>query len=88
MSDYDYDMDLELDTDILFREEEEPEVEEDSTPALPADQLQSLVCGEGQLFTDSQLVQLVDKPSPDPVESPAPRSAETESALQPVNFPW
>ena len=84
MSDYEFEMDLDLDTDFLYREEEEPEVEEDPTPGLPADQLQPLVCGEGQLFTDSQLVEFVDEPSPDPALSPAPRSAEVELALQPV----
>ena len=86
MSDYEFEMDLDLDTDFLYREEEEPEVEEDPTPSLPADQLQPLVCGEGQLFTDSQLVQFVDEPSPDPASSPAPRSAEVELALQPVHI--
>ena len=72
----------------MYCEDEEPEVEEDPTPALLADQLPSLVCGEGQLFTDLQLVELMDAPSQDPVESPAQRDIETELALQPVYFPW
>ena len=87
MSDYEFDMSLDLDTEILFQEEEELEVEEDPTP-LPEDQLQSLVCGEGQLFTDNQLVDIVNKPSPDPAGSPAPRSTEVKSALQPSSFSW
>ena len=86
MSDYEFDMSIDLDTDVLFQEEE-PEVEEDPTP-LPEDQLQSLVCGEDQLFSDSQLAQFVNTPSLDPVLPPAPRSTEVESALQPVLIDW
>ena len=57
-------------------------VEDDPVPAPPVDELESLACGEGQLFTDSQLVQLVNETPQDPAESPAPRSAEVKLALQ------
>ena len=68
MSDSDF-MEIDYDTELLFREEG-LEVEEDPAPALPADGLESLVCGEGQLFTDSQLVRFVTEPSPDPAPRP------------------
>ena len=73
-----------MDTNILW---EESEVEVVPVP-LPEDQLQSLVCREEQLFTPSQLVGMVGSPSQVDPSSPAPRSAEVESALQSVNFPW
>ena len=68
MSDSDF-MEIDYDTELLFREEG-LEVEDDPAPALPADGLESLVCGEGQLFTDSQLVRFVTEPSPDPAPKP------------------
>ena len=76
-----FDLDLEADIQNLFQEEEVVEVPQE--PVLPADQLQSLVCGEEQLYTVSQLVECVELPSPGP-ESPSPRSAEVEEALQPT----
>ena len=56
MSDFEHtneSFDLDLDEDIqnLFHEEEVVEVPQE--PVLPADQLQSLVCGEEQLYTVS-----------------------------------
>ena len=70
MSDSELNMDIDdYDLEDLFREGDS-EVEEDPAPALPADGLESLVCGEGQLFTDSQLVQFVTEPSPDPAPKP------------------
>ena len=53
---------------------------EDPTPAPPADELGSLVCGEDQLFSDSQLVGGGNGTPQDPA-SPAPRSAEVDNAL-------
>ena len=78
MSDQSFEMDL--DTEVLW--EEELEVEANPAPPLPVDVLQPLVCGEDQLFTDSQLVAFVAEPSRDLAPSPAPRSAEVEAALQ------
>ena len=54
----------------------------EETPApLPKDDLQCLVHGEGDLFTPTQLVELVDRPpSVDPC-LPSPRSAEVEAIL-------
>ena len=74
MSDYEFDLDLDVDTDSLYREGGE----------LPADQLQPLVCGLGQLFSDALLEESEDDPSPDPASLPAPRSAEVKLALQSV----
>ena len=84
MSDYEFDLDLDVDTDSLYREGGEPKEEEHPFPSLPADQLQPLVCGLGQLFSDSLLEESVDDPTPDPASLPAPRSAEVKLALQPV----
>ena len=84
MSDYEFDLDLDVDTDSLYRKGGEPEEEEQPFPSLPADQLQPLVCGLGQLFSDALLEESEDDPSPDPASLPAPRSAEVELALQPV----
>ena len=69
MSDSDF-MEIDYDTELLFRKGD-LEVEDDPAPALPEDGLESLLCGEGQLFTDSQLVQLVNESPQDPTpESP------------------
>ena len=46
----------------------------------------SLVCGE-DLYSNSQLVELVNNPTPDPVLCPV-RPTETEKALQPKDFSW
>ena len=81
MSDNDDIMEFYNEFENFFREKDSA-VEDDSTPALPADGLESLLCGESQLFTDTQLVQLVNETPQDPAESPAPRSAEVELALQ------
>ena len=72
MSDQSFEMDL--DTESLWQEE--LEVEANPAPLLPVDELQPLVCGEDQLFTDSQLVAFMAEPSRDPAPSPAPQSAE------------
>ena len=83
MSDNELDISMELDTDLLW--EGEAEAEEDPVP-LPEDQLQSLVRGGEELFTPSQLVGMVDCPSPvDPCLLP-PRSAEMDTILQPSGF--
>ena len=86
MSDLEFEMDLDYDTKLLYCKDKEPEVVVDCSPALPADQLQSLVCGE-DLYTNSQLVELVDTPTQDPMLPPA-WDAETELALQSSNFSW
>ena len=73
---------MELDTDILWEES----VVEEAPASPPEDHLQSLVQGEEDLFTATQLVGMVDSPSQmDPV-LPPPRSAEVEAALQPIGF--
>ena len=51
----------------------------------PVDSMEPLVCGEG-LFSDSQLVEMVNNLTPDPV-CPA-RNVETEKALQPGDISW
>ena len=77
MSDSELNMDVDYDIEDLFCEGDS-EVEEDPAPALPADGLESLVCGEGQLFTDSQLVQLVNESPQDPApKSPTPTPAQS-----------
>ena len=81
MSDSDF-MEIDYDTELLFREEG-LEVEEDPAPALPVDGLESLVCVEGQLFLDSQLVQFVTEPSQDP----APKSPTLTAAQQLIELP-
>ena len=66
---------MDLDTEVLW--EEELEEEANPAPPLPVDALQPLVCGEDQLFTDSQLVAFVAEPSRDPApESPTPQPAQ------------
>ena len=81
MSESDF-MEIDYDTELLFHEEG-LEVEDDPAPALPADGLESLVCGEGQLFTDSQLVRFVTEPSP----GPAPKSPTLTAAQQLIELP-
>ena len=81
MSEYDVIMEYDDEFEELFRDRTSA-VEDDPVPAPPADELGSLVCGEDQLFTDSQLVQVVNMSPRDPA-TPAPRSAEAEQALQP-----
>ena len=51
------------------------------------DSLGSLVCGE-DLFSNSQLVELVNVPTQGDPEGPPARDAETERALQEDNFSW
>ena len=46
----------------------------------------SLVFGE-DLYSNSQLVELVNNPTPDPVLCPA-IDAETKNALYPEGFSW
>ena len=69
MSDSELNMDVDYDLKDLFCEGDS-EVEEGPAPALPEDRLESLVCGEGQLFSDSQLAQFVNEPSQDPAPKP------------------
>ena len=59
----------------------------DQEEEQPADSMEPLVCGEVDLFSDSQLVAAVNNPTQDPVVCPA-WDAETEEALQPVKFSW
>ena len=82
MSESDFNMEIDYDTELLFREGD-LEVEEDPAPALPADELESLVCGEGQLFTSSQLVQLVNESPFDP----APKSPTLTAAQKLIELP-
>ena len=84
MSDNELELSMEFDMELLW---EEPEVEVITAP-LPEDELASLVCGEDQLFTPSQLVGMVGSPSQVDPSSLAPRSAEVKSALQSVDLPW
>ena len=46
-----------------------------------------LLVHKEDLFSDSQLVELVNNPTQDPMVCPA-RDAETEEALQPGDFSW
>ena len=86
MSDIELNASMDMDTGILW-DGEESEVEETSAP-LPKDDLQVLVHGEKELFTPTQLVELVDSPpSVDPC-LPSPRSPEVEAILEPFNLPW
>ena len=80
MSTLDEDVVMEYDGEFedLFHEASDVE---DPSPTPPADELGSLVCGEDQLFADSQLVGEGDRTPQDPA-SPALRSAEAEAALQ------
>ena len=82
MSESDFNMEIDYDTELLFREGD-LEVEDDPAPALPADGLESLVCGEGQLFTDSQLVRFMTEPSP----GPAPKSPTLTAAHWLIQLP-
>ena len=85
MSDNELDISMELDTNLLW--EGESAAEEDPAP-LPEDHLQSLVHGGEELFTPTQLVGMVDSPSPVDPCLPPPRSAEVEAILQPADFQW
>ena len=67
MSDSDF-MEIDYDTELLYHKGSD--VEEDPAPALPADELEPLVCGEDQLYADSQLEQSADEP----LQVPAPQS--------------
>ena len=86
MSDNELVISVDMDTGILL-EGDESEIEE--TPAQqPVDDLQSLVRGGEELFTPSQLVDLVDSPqSVDPC-LPSPRSPEVSAILEPSHFQW
>ena len=81
MSDSDF-MEIDYDTGLLFHEGGSG-VEEDPAPALPADKLEPLVCGEDQLFSDSQLVQFVNEPS----QVPVPQAPTSPAAQQPIDPP-
>ena len=54
-------------------------MEEDPILAPPVDELEPLACGEGQLFTKSQLVEFLDDTSFDPAP-PSPKSPEADQA--------
>ena len=83
MSDIELDISMDMDTGLLWEGESETE----ETPAQqPVDVLQSLVPGEEELFTPSQLADYVDSPqSVDPC-LPSPRSPEVSAILEPSHF--
>ena len=63
MSDNKLNMDVDdYDLETFFREEDS-DVEEGPAQALPQDGLESLVCAEAQIFSDSQLAEIVNEPS-------------------------
>ena len=84
-----FNLDLEYDTDFTSMEMEDQGVMElsDQEEEQPADSMEPLVCREGDLFSNSQVMELVNNPTQDPVVCPA-WDAETEEALQPGNFSW
>ena len=88
MLDYENQMELKYDQDILYLMDEDLALGEDldQEEEQPVDSLEPLVCGK-DLFSDSQLVDLVISPTQDPMEPPA-QDAETVRALQEDNFSW
>ena len=80
MSDSDF-MEIDYDTGLLFHDGG-PGVEEVPAPAPPTE----LVCGEDQLFSDSQLVRLVNEPSQVPAPQP-PTSPAVQQSIDPPQPP-
>ena len=78
-------MDLEYDHDFLSME---MEVQGGYGVVRPGGETaMGLLVHREDLFSDSQLVELVNNPTQDPMVCPA-RDAETEEALQPGDFSW
>ena len=88
MLDYENQMELKYDQDILYLMDEDLALGEDldQEEEQPANSLEPLVCEE-DLFSDLQLVDLVNIPTQDPVGPPA-WDAETDKALQHHDFSW
>ena len=81
-----FNTDLEYDLgDLLGLENQEAMELSDHGKEQPADSMGLLVCGEDDIFTDSQLLEAVNNSTPDPVPA---RDAETKKALQPEGFNW
>ena len=79
-------MELKYDQDILYLMDLALGENLDQEEEQPVDSVELLVCGK-DLFSDSQLVDLVISPTQDPMEPP-PQEAENERALQKDNFSW
>ena len=86
MSDNKLNLVLEYEQDFLSMEMEDEGAMElsDQKEEQLADPLGPFICRD-DLFSDSQLVELVNYPTQDPVSCPA-RDAETEKALHPSDF--